>query len=81
MKLNLTALRKELSAQLKIDLGLVDIARATGINPVLYGRYEANKVGRPELDNMEKIFRFYRDRGLLVKGRPVGIGDLFTLEG
>lgn len=81
MKLNLTALRKALSAQLKIDLGLIDIARATGINPVLYGRYEANKVTRPELANMEKIYRFYHERGLRVRGRPVELGDLFTLEG
>lgn len=78
LRLNLKHLRRSLSIQLNIDVGLADIARATGIHQNLYGRYEANKVSRPDLENMGKIYEFYRQRGLIVNGRLVVPGDLLT---
>ena len=79
LHLNLRELRLRLSAQINLELGLADIARATGIHQNLYGRYEANKVRRPDLDNMEKIFQFYRKHGLLIDGRLIEPGDLLAV--
>jgi len=76
--LNIRDLRLRLSQQIGSQLHQTDIAHATGIHPVLYGRYENNQVRRPDLDNLEKLLRYYQESGLMVDGRPVSVGDLFA---
>lgn len=78
--LNITDLRLRLSAQVGHQINQTEIAAATGIHTTLFGRYENNRVRRPDLDNIEKIYRYFKDRHLMIDGREVTVGDLFTVD-
>lgn len=80
LQLNLKELRLLLSAQQKMDISLADVARATNIHQTLYGRYEANKVRRPDLDNIEKLYIFFKQSKLIIDGRPFRLDDLFDIK-
>ena len=78
MELNLRHLRILYSTQIRRDVRQREIAIACGIHPTLYGRYESGKVRRPDLDNMEKIYKFYSENGLLVNGKPIERSDFLA---